>query len=47
MAERLEEQKNIGTVEDSSLVDIEDVVINTDMPIVDRLQDYIKQIKNV
>lgn len=46
MTERLEEHKNMGPVEDTSLVDIKDVVINTDMPVVDRVQDYIKQIKN-
>lgn len=46
MTERLKETKNKGSMEDASLVDIKDVVINTNMPIVDRLQDYIKQIRN-
>lgn len=46
MTERLEEHKNMDPVEDTSLVDIKDVVINTDMPVVDRVQDYMKQIKN-
>jgi len=44
----LEAVKNIdlATVDPDTLVDINDVVINTDLPREERVADFIKQIKN-
>lgn len=45
---RLEEMKNVDvrTVEKSTLVDIATVVIDPSLPPVERIVDYIRQIKN-
>lgn len=37
---------DIRTVDPASLVDIRDVVINLDLPIEERLIDFVQQIKN-
>lgn len=43
-----EELKNVDirTVDPSTLVDIRDVKVNTDLPKPERIADFIKQIKN-
>ena len=37
---------DIRTVDPSNLVDIKDIVIKTDLPVRERVHDYIRQIKN-
>ena len=46
--EELDKMKevDIRTVDPDTLVDIDDVKINTDLPYEERMQDYIRQIKN-
>lgn len=46
--EELNRMKEIGirTVDPAELVDIEDVIINKELPYEERLYDYIRQIKN-
>ncbi len=39
-------QVDIRTVGPSNLVDIKDIVIKTDLPVQERVHDYIRQIKN-
>ena len=48
MFERLKKMSQIGidSVDRSELVDIDTVKINTHLPVKDRLEDYIRQIKN-
>jgi hypothetical protein len=47
-ATELEAMKNIDiiTVDPSTLVDIQTVKINTELPTEERIADYIKQVKN-
>lgn len=40
------EDVDIRTVDPKTLMDIEDVKINTDLPYEERIRDYIRQIKN-
>ena len=44
----IEQLKNVDirTVDRDTLVDIQDVKINTDLPIDERLIDFVRQIKN-
>lgn len=46
--EELEKLKNVDikTVKKEDLVDINTVKINTDLPVKERVEDYIRQIKN-
>ena len=46
--EELEKLKNVDimTVKKEDLVDISTVKINTDLPVKERVEDYIRQIKN-
>ena len=46
--EELEKMKNVDikTVKKEDLVDINTVKINTDLPVKERVEDYIRQIKN-
>ena len=46
--EKLEEMQevDIKTVDPESLVDINDVKINTDLPVAERVKDFIRQVKN-
>ena len=48
LAEKLRElsEVDIRTVDTKELVDIENVRIREDLPIPERIQDYVKQIKN-
>ncbi|MCC8131526.1 MAG: hypothetical protein LIO72_07310 [Ruminococcus sp.] len=48
LLKKLEEMKNVDirTVDKSTLVDINTVEINTSLPPVERIVDYIRQIKN-
>ena len=46
--EQLMEMQNIDmtAIDPDSLADINDVIINTDLPVGERVKDYIRQIKN-
>ncbi len=46
--EKLEEMQevDIKTVDPESLADINDVKINTDLPVAERVKDFIRQVKN-
>lgn len=48
MKEKLAMMKNVDikTVKKEDLVDINTVKINTDLPVKERIEDYIRQIKN-
>ena len=48
MNQTLEQLKNVDirTVDPDTLVDISDVVVNSELPQVERMLDYIRQIKN-